>query len=598
MGPQPTRASPGPGRSPTPAPGLELARPGEAPSGSPGPAPPLRLRALGAAPEPRGPPRRGAQSQRTPPTRPRDPGPAPRLGPAPRPLRLRAARGSGPLGGRRAQRPAAPGDVGTPARGHRSRGRTGPPASPGTESRGARRRDPWKRAGSWAPAGSRRAATCCWRCWRGGRTCAEVGARPSGCAWEGGPRGDLEVLAPLPAWPRKLREPGIAGRTGCQGPSTARPCLSPWSCAVGRLVVALVLLGPGSALGPRTDFGHPLPDGESVQRANVGPSDHGEEGPHEGCWCPDRSPFPGEESQMKGPAWSCVLAVEGPQLGFRGPHAQAPAVLAHSGQSSYRQALSLRVAAASLPPPWRSRTGAVRCRLPSRRDPQDWEGGGPGVGAGGGGRWERGCIQAEGSHPAPAYLFIFRRFLGGAATGAGRKRWEGRERGREGRGLGAPRRARFCWAPPALTVGDPAKAGVAMQRKTRAAGASREREGRGGSGFCRPRAPGVARSGRCPGRGAESAPRRPVQPPAGAGGPRRPAIASPDGGPGWAAYSPGSAPRAAVLSDAGPCPSRVSWAVGGRLIHFLSAWSRGRALSGPSTPCRAGLGLEGCPAAR
>ena len=93
------------------------------------------------------------------------------------------------------------------------------------------------------------------------------------------------------------------------------------------------------------------------------------------------------------------------------------------------------------------------------------------------------------------YLFIFRWFLGGVATGAGRKGWEGGETGREGCGLRlkrlkraggdrAGRQAQGCAGPPAPRVGDPAKAGVAMQRKARVARASREREGRGGRGFC------------------------------------------------------------------------------------------------------------------
>lgn len=165
--------------------------------------------------------------------------------------------------------------------------------------------------------------------------------------------------------------------------------------------------------------------------------------------------------------------------------------------------------------------------LPSRRDPQDGDGGGPGGagssrdGAGGKGVASRlrGLIRL-----LLTYLFIFRRFLGGVATGAGRKGREGGERGREGCGLwakrlrraGGDRRAgaRLCWASPARTVGDPAKSGVAMQRKARVARASRECEGRGGSGFCPTRAPRVTRPGRCPGRGAESALRGPVQPPA------------------------------------------------------------------------------------
>lgn len=40
---------------------------------------------------------------------------------------------------------------------------------------------PWRLEGSWTRPGNRRAVTCCWRCWRGGLTCAEVGARRSGC---------------------------------------------------------------------------------------------------------------------------------------------------------------------------------------------------------------------------------------------------------------------------------------------------------------------------------------------------------------------------------------------------------------------------------
>ena len=64
-----------------------------------------------------------------------------------------------------------------------------------------------------------------------------------------------------------------------------------------------------------------------------------------------------------------------------------------------------------------------------------WDGAGPGrVGSGG--------VRAGGKGVTSRlwgllrllllYLFIFRRFLGGVATGAGRKGWEGEETGREG----------------------------------------------------------------------------------------------------------------------------------------------------------------------
>ena len=196
------------------------------------------------------------------------------------------------------------------------------------------------------------------------------------------------------------------------------------------------------------------------------------------------------------------------------------------GRSSYRKAPNFPAAPVSPPAPWLPVNWDGSPRASKQAGPTGWRWRRPWRGGEeqGWSRWERGYIQAMGSHPSPTYLFIFRRFLGGVATGAGRKGREGGERGREGCGLwakllrraGGDRRAgaRLCWASPARRVGDPAKSGVAMQRKARVARASREREGRGGSGFCPTRAPRVARPGRCPGRGAESALRGPVQPPA------------------------------------------------------------------------------------
>lgn len=107
--------------------------------------------------------------------------------------------------------------------------------------------------------------------------------------------------------------------------------------------------------------------------------------------------------------------------------------------------------------------------------------------------------------PSVPYLFIY--FSDGSweglATGAGRKGWEGGGRGREGRRAPIaiaqeswPERragARLRCAPLVLRVGDPAEAGVTMQRKARVAGRGGEQQGRGGGGFCRTRGRGQLR---------------------------------------------------------------------------------------------------------
>lgn len=121
------------------------------------------------------------------------------------------------------------------------------------------------------------------------------------------------------------------------------------------------------------------------------------------------------------------------------------------------------------------------------------------------------------------YLFIFRRFLGGVATGAGRKGWEGGETGREGRGLcvkrlkraggdRAGRQAQGC-AGPASAEGrrPPPRLESPCSVRPGSPGLRESARGAAGEDFARRGAPRVARSRSCPGRGAESAPRGPVQ---------------------------------------------------------------------------------------
>lgn len=69
-------------------------------------------------------------------------------------------------------------------------------------------RAPWKLEGSWTRPGNRRAVTCCWRCWHGGPTCAEVGARRSGCP------GQAQIPSGFIFWPVSggLKKPGYLGK--------------------------------------------------------------------------------------------------------------------------------------------------------------------------------------------------------------------------------------------------------------------------------------------------------------------------------------------------------------------------------------------------
>lgn len=107
------------------------------------------------------------------------PSPAPR--PRPPPLRPPRAGGLAPRVLPWAQRPAATRVAPTPALSLCSGGLAGPRGSSGSEGGSTRHPAPWKLAGSWTRPGNPRAETCCWRCWREGLTCAEVGARREGC---------------------------------------------------------------------------------------------------------------------------------------------------------------------------------------------------------------------------------------------------------------------------------------------------------------------------------------------------------------------------------------------------------------------------------
>lgn len=140
-------------------------------------------------------------------------------------------------------------------------------------------------------------------------------------------------------------------------------------------------------------------------------------------------------------------------------------------------------------------------------------------------RWERGYIQAVGSLPSPTYLFIFPTVpgrgwpqglggRGGRAEGEG-GRGGGLERDRSGVLAGSRRAgARLRCVPPLLRVGDPAEAGVTMQRKARVAGRGREQQGLGGSGFCRTRDLGAIRPGAVRATVLNPCASWPVQPPA------------------------------------------------------------------------------------
>lgn len=110
-----------------------------------------------------------------------DPRPSPSPRPRPPPLRPPRARGLAPRGLPWAQRPAATRVAPKPARSLCSGGLARPKRSSGSEGGGTRPSVPWRLEGSWTQPGNRRVVTCCWRCWHEGPTCAEVGARRSGC---------------------------------------------------------------------------------------------------------------------------------------------------------------------------------------------------------------------------------------------------------------------------------------------------------------------------------------------------------------------------------------------------------------------------------
>lgn len=160
--------------------------------------PPVASMASGASPRPR-------------------PSPAPR--PRPPPLRPPRARGLAPRGLPRAQRPTATGaSPTTPARSLCSGGLAGPRGTSGSEGGGGTGHPtPWRLVGSWTSPGNRRAATCCWRCWRGEPTSAEVGARRSGCT---GQAQTSSVFSGLCA--KVGRSQGIWARVCLRGSGMAR----------------------------------------------------------------------------------------------------------------------------------------------------------------------------------------------------------------------------------------------------------------------------------------------------------------------------------------------------------------------------------------
>lgn len=124
--------------------------------------------------------------------------------------------------------------------------------------------------GELVPGRSRRAATCRWRCWRGEKTCAEVGA-PAERLRPG--RADLvETQRPrsLPSPATEAAGARVRGSGMGEGPSTARPYLEYPSSGLAsgplELCRRAFRRGAGAAqaggpLGPRTGLENTLPLG-------------------------------------------------------------------------------------------------------------------------------------------------------------------------------------------------------------------------------------------------------------------------------------------------------------------------------------------------
>lgn len=325
-------------------------------------------------------------------------------------------------------------------------------------------------------------------------------------------RGDPEVRAPFRAWPRRGRETGAAGGRGDKGPSTSPPGRLRSELASGPLEPCFGLRGrsaqdprPESTWGPRTDLGKPLPQPESMQRATVRPGDRRTDEK-----MPDRADgtqtvrtcrgktVRGRAACVAGARWQMSLAEGSLSAPHVPAHRRLPGwssgPLRRKDPSSCRTSptprlsptLGLREGPSPLLLPGfaaRGTTGWRRRRAWSRGECQ-----GPS-------RWERGYIQAVGSLSSPTYLFIFPKVPGrGWPQGLGGKggRRRERERGeahshrdRSGElALSGRAGARLHCTPPALRVGDPAEAGVAMQRKARVAGRVGEQQGPSGSSVC------------------------------------------------------------------------------------------------------------------
>lgn len=177
--------------------------------------------------------------------------PAPRRGPAPA-LRPQP-RGSGRAArGRSDQQRGSDSDSSRVPR-HR-----------GAQGRGSKVVAPWRRAQSWTQRGSRRAATCSWRCWRGGRTCAEVGAKVV-CRAK---RAALGVQEPPRAGAESPRRLCACG--GSRAPGTSPECQRRLVC------VPHAVQGPTAA--PARTCQPPRAAGQASPRRKPDPG-HGLSGP-------------------------------------------------------------------------------------------------------------------------------------------------------------------------------------------------------------------------------------------------------------------------------------------------------------------------------